>query len=428
MLVSSDAYRRRGHLPCFASFGAVIRAALVFLGAAFALTFAVAPALADSETWTDVANDMAEVLGNADETYRGGDATAAKELVNDAYYGYYEKAGFERTVMAYISGERGTEVEYQFTTIKKMMLDGTDPAQVSESLTALSQMLLADAGVLDGTTEDNPWKDFLGSITIILREGLEALLVVAAIVAYLSKAGHADKNRYVYGGVGLALVASVGLAWVFSNFSALAGANQEVFEGVTILIAVAMLVWVSNWIFSKADAASWSKYIKGQSDTAISGGSLWSLTFVAFLAVFREGAETIIFYQALFASGSSDGGQIWLGLGIGLVVLVAVYLVIRLAGLRIPVRPFFMVTSVLLAALAVSFAGSGVKELQEADLIPATAIPGFPTVDLLGLYPRVENLCAQGVTLALIVVLAVVATRRARAKNANGVQTTTETN
>ncbi|MDR1710692.1 MAG: FTR1 family iron permease [Propionibacteriaceae bacterium] len=390
---------------------------LVGLGVALLAWLVAAPAAhAEAETWSDVAAEMAVVLRDADAAYRAGDPAAAKDLVNEAYYGYYEKAGFEKTVMAYLSGDRAAEVEYLFSTIKKQVLAGEDPEAVTASIESLVEMLAADANTLDGN-DSNPVAEFLGALVIILREGFEAILVVGAIVAYLVKSGNAAGNRYVYAGVVVALIASVGLAWVFSQLSALAGAYQEIFEGVTMLIAVAMLVWVSNWMMSKADARAWAGYIKGQSDQAISRGNLGTLAFIAFLAVFREGAETIIFYTALFARSSADHQQIWLGLGVGAAALAVVYAAIRLLSVRVPLRPFFLATSTLLALMAVTFAGGGVKELQEGDLVSTTTVGGITSVDLLGFYPTLETLGAQAVTLALVVGLAVLGLSKSRAAN-----------
>ncbi|MDR1833149.1 MAG: FTR1 family iron permease [Propionibacteriaceae bacterium] len=367
---------------------------------------------ADAQTWSDVAAEMGAVLDNAAACYQAGDAAGAKAAVNDAYYGYYEKAGFEKTVMAYLSGERAAEVEYQFSQIKKQILAAAAQSEVEAHLETLKQMLAADAATLDGA-EGSPWAEFASSLLIILREGFEAILVVGAVIAYLVKSENADKNRYVYAGVGLALLASVALAWAFSALAAISGAFQEVFEGATMLIAVAMLIWVSNWLLSKTDSQAWGAYVKAKSSAAIESGRVWGLAFIAFLAVFREGAETIIFYQALFAR-TTDPGQIWLGLGVGAVALVGVYLAIRYLGVRIPLRPFFLATSILLALMAVSFAGGGVKELQEGDVLAATTLPGWPTADLLGIYPTVETLAAQLLAIAAIALLTLFGLRKAR--------------
>jgi high-affinity iron transporter len=388
-------------------------AALTGLATSAALAAQADPADSTPSTWVGVADQMGAVLDDAHGLYLDGDAEAAKDRVDDAYYGSYEKLGFEKIVMGNISGARASAVEYQFSQSKQVIMAGADQAEVRAELDTLAAMLHEDAVILDGT-RSSPVKAFLGSLTIILREGLEAILVVAAIVAYLVKAGRRDQLRTVYIGTALALVASVGLAVAFNALTALAGANQEIIEGVTVLIAAAMLIWVSNWIAGKSNAQAWTGYLKDKTGAAVGSGSARSLAFVAFLAVFREGAETILFYQALSASSGANPTAIWSGLGIGLVGLAGVYLAIRYLSIRIPMRPFFLATSILLAVMAVAFAGSGIKELQEGNVVPVTQLAGLPTIDLVGIYPTVQTLVCQGAVLALVVASFALATRRAR--------------
>lgn len=392
-----------------------VRLLLVLCAALLALGLAASPAVADTQTWNDVVDEMAAVLDRADETYRAGDPEGAKDLVNEAYYGYYERLGFEKTVMAYLSGDRAVSVEYKFSQIKKDMLAGAPADQVSADLTTLVGMLREDANQLDGEQGQSPYALLLGSLVIILREGFEAILVVGAIVAYLVKSGNQDKTKFAYTGAGLALLASAGLAWLFNALTVASGASQEIVEGATMLLAVAMLVWVSNWILAKSEADAWTAYIKDRSEASLSRGSMFSLAFVAFLAVLREGAETILFYQALLAQTSENHHLVWLGMAIGAVALVAVYLAVRFLSIRIPLRPFFLGTSVLLAVMAFIFTGGGIKELQEGGVVSATVVPGMTSVDLLGIYPTVETLAAQVLVLALIVALSVAGVRKARA-------------
>ena len=167
---------------------------------------------------------------------------------------------------------------------------------------------------------------------------MEAILVVAAILAYLAKAGHKDKTKVVWIGVVLALVASVLLAFLFSAFANLAGANQELLEGLAALFAVAMLIWVSNWMISKSSNEAWDRYIKDQTDASLTRGSLLGLTFIAFLAVLREGAETILFYVPIISNAQDSLTHVWIGLGVGVLILLVVYLLIQFAALRIPLR------------------------------------------------------------------------------------------
>lgn len=362
----------------------------------------------EHQSWGEVAQEMGEMLDEAERIYLSGDVEGGKDGVNTAYYRRYETLGFEKQVMARISGDRVSAVEMEFALIKKAMNDGDD-AQVAAHTQTLKTYLVEDAAVLDGqsnaqTSQNNPWlSGFLPSLLVILREGMEAILVMAAVLAYLVKAGHRDKTKWVWLGFGLALAASVCLAVLFSMFAQLAGANQELLEGITALIAVAMLIWVSNWMIGKSSGQAWDKYIKDQTDTALSRGSLLGLVFIVFLAVLREGAETILFYVPVFSQASDALQYVWIGMGVGVAILVIVYLLIQFAAVRIPLRPFFIVTSLLLALMAFTFTGSGIKELQEADVVSLTYIEGFPTIDLLGIYPRVENLCAQALVLVIIV-------------------------
>ncbi|MDO5700406.1 MAG: FTR1 family protein [Bowdeniella nasicola] len=371
--------------------------------------------------WGQTATTMIGLLDQALETYNGGDPQGGKDLVNEAYYGHYETTGFEKMTMARVSGGRVATVELEFALIKKAMNEGKDD-EVATRIAELKPYLIEDANTLDGfdgtgegkVAPASGWTIFFASLMVILREGIEAMLVVAAVIAYLVKAGHKDKTKVVWAGAAAAIVISILLAIAIKQLTGLAGKSQELIEGITALVAVAMLVYVSNWMLGKSDAAAWDKFIKDKTDTSLSRGSLLSLAFVAFLAVVREGAETILFYQPILAMADDDTSMVWLGLGLGLVILVIVYALIRILSLRIPLRPFFLATSLLLALMALTFTGSGIGELQEADVISVTPIEGFPTIDLLGIYPQVENLTAQALVLALMIALFIFGYRRQR--------------
>ena len=360
--------------------------------------------------WGEVAKTINGILEDGANAYKGGDAKAGKDKVNEAYYKHYEITGMEKQVMSRISGSRVSQVEMEFSLLKKAMTDD-DSAAVDQHLATLTNYIREDANSLDGytgkATQDSgtsPWlAQFLPSLLVILREGMEAILVVAAVLAYLAKAGHKNKTPIVWGGVALAFALSIGLAVLFSYVTSLAGANQELLEGFAALFAVVMLIWVSNWMINKSSNKAWDEYIKKQTDASLSSGSLLGLAFISFLAVLREGAETILFYVPIVAAAGDKVHYVWIGLAVGLVALVIIYLLIQFAAVRIPLRPFFTITSLLMAFMAFTFTGSGIGELQEADVVSLTPISGFPTIDLLGIYPRVENLAAQAIVLAIIV-------------------------
>jgi high-affinity iron transporter len=249
--------------------------------------------------------------------------------------------------------------------------------------------------------QESEWGVFLSSFLILAREGFEAIIIVAAIIAYLVKSGNAEKTRAVYYGVFVALIASVALAYALSKITVLGGANQEIIEGVTMLIAVAVLFYVSNWMVGKAGAEAWSSYIKDKVESSIGRGSMFSLAFAAFLAVFREGAETILFYQALMATTKTYTNMLWAGIGVGSVFLVALYISIRFLSIKLPLKQFFIGTSALIAVMSLSFLGKGIKELQEGNVIGVTPVGSFDSIELLGVYPTLETLLPQAVLLVV---------------------------
>jgi high-affinity iron transporter len=304
--------------------------------------------------------------------------------------------------MAKISGERASTVEYQFSTAKKAINRGEE-GEIKESLDTLARYIQEDAAQLDSKVE-SALGVFLGSLLIILREGFEAILIVGAIIAYLIKSGNKKSTKPVYWGSLIALGLSVLMAWALNALTSTAsGKNQEIIEGATMLLAVGVLFYVSNWMVSKAEAEAWSSYIEGKVQNSITRGSMFSLAFAAFLAVFREGAETILFYQALLAGDQNYVNMVWLGFGIGSVALVIIYILIRILSLRLPLKPFFLGTSVLLFIMSVSFVGSGIKELQEGGVVPVTLLPFNFTVDILGIYPTLQTLIPQVILLAVTV-------------------------
>jgi high-affinity iron transporter len=320
--------------------------------------------------------------------------------------------------MAYISGSRAAQVEYQFSTVKKVMTGRASNTEVRAALDTLSGYLKADANQLDGKGE-SAIGVFLGSLVIIVREGFEAIIIVGAIIAYLLKSGNKKSTRPVYLGSLVALGLSVVMAWVLGRITSVAGGqNQEIIEGVTMLIAVCVLFYVSNWMVSKAEANAWSGYIEGKVKGSITRGSMFSLAFAAFLAVFREGAETILFYQALLAQTQAHINMIWLGLGVGLAALVVIYILIRILSIRLPLKPFFLGTSILLFIMSIAFIGNGVKELQEGNVIGVTAVPFVRSVDILGIYPTLETLIPQIALLLVTVAAFVIQVRRWPAKPA----------
>lgn len=247
------------------------------------------------------------------------------------------------------------------------------------------------------------WEAFFQSFLIILREGFEAILVIGAVVAFLLKTGHRERLRSIWLGIALGLVASLLTAVVLKTILAAMPASREIVEAVTMLIAVVVLFSVSYWLISKVEAAKWQKFIRDKVTSALEHGGGKALALVAFLAVYREGAETALFYQALFNEGPNVGLPLTLGIIAGFAALAAIFTLFYRYGVKIPMRPFFTVTSVLLYLMAFVFMGRGIRELQEGNIMPITVIPGGPHVEALGIYPSMETLTGQAILVILLV-------------------------
>lgn len=355
------------------------------------------------ESWNAIVDEMDIILNDAYDIYFMKDINKAKDRVNNAYFGFYEKHGVERAVMSYISGKRGTDTEYQFAKIKRLMTSNAPNKVVRAEIDVILKMLHEDANELDGKKESG-WSVFFASFIIIFREGLEAILVVAAISAYLVKTNNKPMLKVVYLSSLFAIFVSILTAIALHTIVGLSGANQEIMEGGAMLLATVVLFFVSNWMISKSESEAWKSYVEGKVQTAVTTGSSIALGFAAFLAVFREGAETIIFYQAMLADAKEHMDMVWYGLGVGGIILAFIFIVIRFGAIRLPLKPFFIGTSVLMYIMAIAFAGGGVKELQEADIIQVTPVDFISSVEILGIYPTVETLIPQVVMVMLVIV------------------------
>ena len=257
--------------------------------------------------------------------------------------------------------------------------------------------------VIDLTQQPSgAWEAFFQSFLIILREGFEAILVIGAVVALLIKTGHRERLRSIWLGIVLGLVASLATAVVMKTLLAAMPASREIVEATSMLVAVVVLFSVSYWLISKVEAAKWQKFIREKVNSALEHGGGKALALVAFLAVYREGAETALFYQALFNEGPNVGVPLALGIVVGFAALAVIFTLFYRYGVRIPMRPFFTVTSILLYYMAFVFMGKGIRELQEGDIMRITVIPGGPHVDAMGIYPSVETLTAQGILIILL--------------------------
>jgi high-affinity iron transporter len=243
---------------------------------------------------------------------------------------------------------------------------------------------------------------FFYSLGILVREGSEALLVVVALLAAVREAGQERRARDIYAGALVAIGLSLVLAWAVNHL--IADDTSDTLEGVFQLLAAATLFYVSSWLTARGQSDRWRTFLhdKVEASRDIAGPSI-ALGLTAFLAVMREGAETIVFFQALLggATETAERHAVMAGLLAGALALGVIFLVLRKAAFRIPLGSFFTATSVLLYGLAVIFVGQGISSFQESGVMRATFVDHVPTIQALGLFPTVQTLAAQAAMLGL---------------------------
>jgi high-affinity iron transporter len=326
-----------------------------------------------------------------------GELDDAEARALDAYISFEQ---VERTVRAKDPG-LAAELEAAFADLRaRAGAGGSDLASVKAALdTRLerAEQVFAD--------RSSPTALFTQSFLLMLREGLEAILVVGALLTFLTRAGAGHRRKEIHWGVAAAIGASILTAIGLETIFRLSPSHQEALEGGTMLVAVAVLFYVSYWLLSKMEVTKWTSFVKSRVQSAVTSGSALALASAAFLAVYREGFETILFYKALFASGGiGDAAPLALGIVVGIAALIGVYVAINRFGIRLPLKPFFGGTSIFLYVMAFIFAGKGIAELQAGRVLPITYVPGAPHFSPLGMYPTVETMIAQGTLLGLALI------------------------
>ena len=397
-------------------------------------------------SWYEAATLVKEGLDTAYMGYLDKDFEAALDNLNTAFYSIYEESGLSHKVYTDLSLKDREKMDQYFSELRTLAANGGTKYQKNKYRTTTDgakNLILKQARALDvqeqeagaalaaeadasqaeaqeETAQSDPrLLTFLGAFGIIVREGLEAILVIAAIIAYLTKSGNGKSLKNVYigavAGVIASFIAAAVLAWAKQAFVG-AGLAQEIIEGITALIAVCVLFYVSNWMISKAEAASWSRYIDGKVQSSVEQGSSFALAFTAFLSVFREGAEVVLFYQPMLSEGNP--GMVWAGFGAGCVLLVFIYLAITKLSIKLPIKVFFTATSILMAVMCVSFLGSGIKELAEGNVFDLTLrVPGVPENDVIqifGIYPWLETLLPQLILSIILLVTFLIAHYRGK--------------
>ena len=339
-------------------------------------------------------------LGESLAAYRAGDRDAAYELAIEAYLEGFEL--LEANINAVDPGLREA-VEAAMTEYRNLIRQGTPVATAETSVEDIEALLSTAVMKLD-TTALSGSTAFISALVILLREGLEALLVVAALAAFLIKTNRRDGLVYIYAGIAGAFVLGIATWLAASTFIDISGAQRELTEGFAALFAAVVLFSVGFWMHSKTSAVQWQAFIETSLQRHLGTGTLWGLAGLSFIAVYREMFEVVLFYQALWLQSSPQGQQmIFSGLLVAAgLLLVLGWLILRYST-RLPLRQFFAVSGIFMFVLAFIFTGKGIAALQEAGRIPLDPI-NIPSIELLGIFPNMQSTGMQ----LLLVVLAVV--------------------
>jgi high-affinity iron transporter len=327
----------------------------------------------------------------------------ANALVTASEFSSLYFAGFEALELdlALKDASLKNELEILFGALNGNAMRGVPRPQLAASWQELRAKLEQARHYYGETETVSSGSVFLKALIILLREGMEAMLVVGALAAYLRRSGAADRVWVIHAGVIVAIPLSLLTGWLVNRFLQSTGAPLAVVEGITMLLASAMLFYVSCWLFAKREAKRWEEWVARQMENALSNGSLLALGGAACLAVYREGAETVLFYQALSVGAPEQTAALYAGMTAAALLLVGCYFLMRQAILRIPFGVFFGTTSLLLYGLAIVFLGQAIVELQAAGWIASIYLSGFPQVSWLGIAPTAQGLGAQATLLLL---------------------------
>ncbi|MGE5305224.1 MAG: FTR1 family protein [Alphaproteobacteria bacterium] len=333
------------------------------------------------------------LLGEASELYAKGRKEAAYQKAVEAYLD-----GFEMAEPALFARDAsfGRSLEGQFTQFRNAIRQDATTEEIQKRRLEIERQLEQAAQMITAADAFSSYYTFANSALIILREGLEAALILAAILAMLRVMGATRAIRYIHLGWILALLAGL-LTWLATEtVLTISGQHRESMEGFISVFAAVALFYVGYWLHTRSEAKKWRAFIQEKVKDIVSTKKILGLVGISFFAVYREAFEVVLFYQALWLQGDSNHAPVIWGFAIGVATLVLASLAIFKLGLRIPLKYFFGATGTLLYIMAFIFAGNGIKELQAAGWVPSTPLHFPPQVPLLGIYPTLETISAQG--------------------------------
>lgn len=371
-----------------------------------------------SKDYSKTADDIKISLNNILDDYPDKGSEALIDALQQTYLDIFEGSGMENKIGA-VNSDLKLKIEAQFTQGVALIKAQAPKADLQACFDELNRLV---TNSLEFIQDTSVWMLFISSLVIILREGMEALLIVIAVMSYLVQSGNQKRANIVYSSLGVGVFLSFVTAFaVYYFFKEYAGQFREILEGATMLIAVLLLLYVGFWLLTKAN--KWNDMIKGQAQEAISKGSASLLWWTVFLAVYREGAETVLFYQALLFDANTASGfnSVMAGLALGCVILVALYFGMKAGLVRIPIKLFFQVVSVVIFYLCFTFTGKGISELVMGKAITPTLLPkpyNFEPIEWLGLFPYYESIILQAIVVVLIIIGVVLTNRLTSHKGA----------
>jgi len=304
------------------------------------------------------------------------------------------------------NGSLYTKIESDMPIIASDLLKSNVDQQ---AITKKLDTFRTEIELIQGDSDYTIWDAAL----ILLREGLEALLIILALVSFLNKSGQNKMRKWIYVGAFVGVLLSAIAAILMSTIlnSATIDTNRELMEGYVGLVAAAMMIGVGIWLHSKSSVVSWNRYISKQMGNAISSGSIFAMAAISFLSVFREGAETLVFYAGI--APRMETSQFILGIVVALLILAVLAIVLFKASGKIPIHKFFAVATVLIYVLAFKIIGVSLHTLQLTDNLSTTIVDGLPVISLIGFYPTAETIIGQAILLVLVAATIIYKKKRA---------------
>ena len=406
-----------------------MRRRLTLAGVLAVIALIVAPGVASAES-DEIAkakdeNDQAsELVDQAVAAVEDGDRERGYDLAREAYLDHFERVEIPLRLR---DPNLVLDLEFEFAKLREQIEGGESVAEIEETADTIQRGLddvereLTDEGLAA------PLLASLFSFSILFREGLEAVLLIAVLLGSLEAARAANYSRPLAWGAAAAVAASALTFVVATTLIEIAPVDRELLEGLTALFAVLVLFAVTFWLVSRLEQRRWMEFMRARTATAVAAGGALAFAGLGFTAIYREGFEVVLFYQALLLY--AEGLELWLVLGavVAAVALAALGYAIFGLGRRLPLKPMLMIGAAILLLLSVAFAGNAVRSLQEADVIAATPIEGdwarLPIfiAELTGIHPTVQGITVQVslVAVYLLGALYVFAIRPARERRAS---------